>query len=302
MAKISGKISEMMYWDLPKRIPINIEGELALEKEERTGKIDLQNFNIMNVSFWRDGMTCIEYTPCACAEVNGESREFFMTFFSDRKSIEELYDKPNSDFAQHLKQYLKYRENYIAEPAIVCRNAGSRGVYSKQGNDFHMIPIEKRIWVTEQWFGYFSDALHAGGFYIIEQCKQEGISKAKPAWREISDDVYNRFFQTHQPTQPLPHCILKAEDISASEGFMITQPSAYAEIDGEQQAFYLAFSKTENKSGEIRYRFEGVYSKTGVNVFSTPANSRKWEPIDKFALSRPILSWETRNKRIYLHP
>lgn len=295
MAKRSGRISagpldlDDIYWAAPKRIPINAEGELALEEEEKTGKIDLQNFNIMNVSLWGGGM---KYIPCACAEVNGEPREFFMTFFSGSKSI----------FAQHLEQYLKYRKNHIANPPIVCQGVGSRGVYSKQGNDFHMIPIEKRIWVTERWFVCFPDALHAGGFYTIEQCKQEGISKAKPAWREISDDVYNRFFQTHQPTQPLPHCILKAEDISAREGFMITQPSAYAEIDGEQQAFYLAFSKTENKSGEFRYRFEGVYSKTGVNVFSTPVNSRKWEPIDKFALSRPILSWETRNKRIYLHP
>lgn len=106
---------------LPSRVSINKAGELALEEEQRTGRVDLYNPNIVDTSLW-DGF--MEDIPYACVRINGKPMEFFAIFTkARRRSNDEAY----------------------------CLD----GFYSKQGNNFQMIPESaENMWVTDRWWKY----------------------------------------------------------------------------------------------------------------------------------------------------
>ena len=267
-------LKEMRY-KIPSRIPVDVKGELALEEEERTGKIDFQNPDIIDTSS-DDSLRWgyMEDEPCACAEVNGEEREFFAAF-----------------------SRLDRGEKFLGKP---CISSCITGLYSKQGNDFHMIPVEKRIWVTERWFDYFSPILPASMFFTMEEWLIGDGLKGRIESNEISYEVYDRFLQENQPVRSLPYAL-------SLEGFMTVDPSAYAIVDDKIELFYMAFSKTKGESDDFRYKFEGVYSENGLNIMCISENNRAWLPENfllgisrdcKFVLHSPS---KIINNRIYFN-
>lgn len=260
-----GYYREPKNYDIPKRIPMNIKGEMALEEEERTGKIDFQNPDIIDTSSddslrWGN----MQSEPCACAEVNGEVREFFAAFSK-----------------------LDRGEKFLGKP---CISSCITGLYSKQGNDFHMIPVEKRIWVTERWFNYFSPIFSAGMFFIMEKWLGSDALKGRIEPNEISYEVYNRFLQENQPVRPLP-CALSLE------GFMAVDPCAYAIVDDKIEVFFMAFSKTKGEAEDFRYKFEGVYSENGLNIMCIPENNRAWLPTDFLLTTSRSRGYILRSRR-----
>ncbi|MBS6474526.1 MAG: hypothetical protein KH354_00845 [Clostridiales bacterium] len=286
---------------LPSRIPVNQAGELALEEEERTGKVDLCNPNIIDTSLWEGYM---EGYSCACAEVNGEERHFFLTFTKE----------------------IGYTNSY----------ARVEGIYSKQGNDFHLIPKEKRIWVNEKYRRVLVKVPTVSAFYTMDQWERNGGFKGRINGQEVSYEVYNRFFEENQPMQPLPLCVLQNRsgeinselvkeygaydllteerrrdflNVSLWDGFMTTRPCVYAKINGERRPFYLAFLRRRDKYKGYYCRFEGVYSVQGDNIQLVPIEGSEitWVSTDNVCLGRQHVirliqfCGFLENKRIYLH-
>ena len=267
---------EIWVLPFPNRIPINRAGELALEEEQRTDKMDLYNPNIIDTSLWEIDEKIIleEVTDDACARavVNGEVRNFYL-FFS--------------------RAVVKIGDKYEIKKCV-------EGVYSEQGNDFHLLPEENRISVTKEYLHYLS-AIPPVGVFTMEQWELNGGFKGRAEGQEISYEVYNRFLQENQ-TQPLPSRMqMKACEIgrkkpvlamakeiygdqdyyyhfyydkrmnilntSTWEGFMAAEPCAYARVNGRRRDFYMTFSKRKGETGAFCYRFEGLYSKEGYDFF-----------------------------------
>ena len=266
---------ELWFLHFPYRIPINKTGELALEEEERTGKA-LSNPNILNTLSWGVIDKSVKKRPsdsaCARAVVNGELRNFYL-FFSHA--------------------VVKIRGKYEIEECV-------EGVYSEQGNDFHLIPEENRISITKEYLHYLPD-IPSVGVFTMEQWEHNGGFKGRAEGQEISYEVYNRFLQENQ-TQPLPSRMqmtvdelrygralrvrakelhgdpdyyyhsyydkrMSIWDTSSWEGFMAAEPCAYANVNGKKRDFYMAFSKRKGETGAFCYRFEGLYSKEGYDFF-----------------------------------
>lgn len=171
---------EIWVLPFPNRIPINCAGELALEEEQRTGKMDLYNPNIIDTSLWGVDEKILlrrssnDSDVCARAVVNGELRNFYL-FFS--------------------RAIVKIGGKYKIKECVA-------GVYSEQGNDFHLIPEENRISITKEYLHYLPD-IPSVGVFTMEQWEHNGGFKGRAEGQEISYEVYNRFLQENQ-TQPLP--------------------------------------------------------------------------------------------------
>lgn len=242
---------------LPSRVSINKAGELALEEEQRTGKIDLYNPNIVDTSLW-DGF--MEGIPYECDKVDGNPMEFFAVF------TKAIVKQSNS------KEY--------------CLD----GFYSKQGNNHIALPESaKCMWYTNRWMKYlkqppvsdpYCDFVYTNAVYTMEQWEHNGGFKGRAEGQEISYEVYHRFWQENQPTRPLSCRLLQnraeAGNLEFEEGFMTTEPCAYAEVNGEQRPFYLVFSKRKDQYRGCFCRFEGVYSAQGDNIFDVSLEQQNW--------------------------
>ncbi|MBS6474525.1 MAG: hypothetical protein KH354_00840 [Clostridiales bacterium] len=240
---------------LPSRVSINKAGELALEEEQRTGKVDLYNPNIVDTSLW-DGF--MEGIPYECDEVDGKPMEFFAVF---------------------TKAIVKESN---------CKDYCLDGFYSRQGNNKSMLPETKLVWLTNRWMKYLKrsvdypnyEPVYTNAVYTMEQWERNGGFKGRAEGQEISYEVYKRFLQENQPTRSLP-CRLPqnrdgAVNLEFEEGFMITEPCAYAEVEGEQRPFYLMFSKRKDQYRGYFCKFEGVYSAQGDNIFDISLEKQNW--------------------------
>ena len=243
---------------LPSRVSINKAGELALEEEQSTGKIDLYNPNIVDTSLW-DGF--MEGIPYECYEVNGKPMEFYAVF--TKAIVKQSNDK-----------------DYCLD-----------GFYSEQGNNLAMLSESaKFMWYTSRWIKYlkrpgavcdpYCEPVYTNAVYTMEQWERNGGFKGRAEGQEISYGVYNRFLQENQPTRSLP-CRLPqnrdgAVNLEFEEGFMTTEPCAYAEVEGEQRLFYLMFSKRKDQYRGYFCKFEGVYSAQGDNIFDISLEKQNW--------------------------